>query len=41
MQPPRMHYVWGELGPFEDLNGKPGLTSAGVAWENPGDGFTA
>lgn len=41
MEPPRMHYVWGELGPFEDLHGKPHLTSAGVAWENPGDGFTA
>lgn len=36
-----MHYVWGELGPFEQLNGRPGLISAGVAWENPGDGFTA
>lgn len=36
-----MHYVWGELGAFVDLHGQPHLTSAGVAWENPGDGFSA
>ncbi len=37
--PPTMYYVWGEKGEFSQLNGRPHLVSAGVAHENPGDGF--
>jgi len=39
---PTMFYCWACLGGLDgDLNNVPILTSAGVAWRNPGDGFTA
>lgn len=38
---PIMYYCWGELGSLDILNNVPTLTSAGVAWNNPGDGFSA
>jgi len=41
MKCPKMFYVWDELGEFEPMNGEKVMISAGSAWNNPGEGFTA
>lgn len=43
LKPPKMFYVWGELGDFPPMHGENVMISAGSAWNNPpkGDGFNA
>jgi len=36
-----MFYVWDELGEFPPIEGENVMISAGSAWNNPGEGFTA